>query len=253
MPGPTPAVVEFAVRPPVWLRPWFLAIAAALGGLSGYAWHRQRLRRLLELERVRLRIATDLHDDIGASLSQIAILSEVARRQVSGGGRDIDEPLARVAATSREVVDAMNDIVWAINPRRDSLSDLTRRMRRFASDMLAARGARLRFVAPPDGLGPRLGHDVRRELLLVLKESISNVARHADASEVSVEVATSRESLTLEIRDNGRGFDQNAIEPGHGLANIQRRVESLGGTVIVDSSPGVGTNIVAVVPFPPRV
>ena len=112
VPSPTPAVVEFAVRPPVWLRPWFFATAAALAALLAYVGHRARLTRMLELERVRLRIAVDLHDDIGASLSQIAILSEVARRQASGPG--VDEPLARVAATSREVVDAMNDIVWAI-------------------------------------------------------------------------------------------------------------------------------------------
>jgi len=250
VPSPTPAVVEFAVRPPVWLRPWFFATAAALAALSAYVWHRARLTRMLELERVRLRIAVDLHDDIGASLSQIAILSEVARRQASGAG--VDEPLARVAATSREVVDAMNDIVWAINPQRDSLGDLTSRIRRFASDVLASRGVRLRFAAP-HGPGPRLDHDVRRELLLMLKESITNVARHADASEVSVEIALSGEWLTLAVRDNGRGFDANAIEPGHGVASIRRRVESLGGTVAIDSSPGAGTDIIAVVPFPPRV
>src|SRR5262249_52442804 len=129
-----PAVVEFTVRPPVWLRAWFLALGAAAIVSAAYALHRARVARLLELERIRLRIAVDLHDRLRASPSRIAILSEVARRGLSGDPRGADGPLARIAATSREVVDAMNDIVWAINPARDSLDDLVRRMRRFVND-----------------------------------------------------------------------------------------------------------------------
>jgi signal transduction histidine kinase len=202
----------------------------------------------VEIERVRLRIAVDLHDDIGASLSRIAILSEVARRQASGGGSNVDGPLARIAATSREVVDAMNDIVWAIDPHRDSLDDLTRRMRRFASDVLASRGIALHFVVPSDGLAQRLGHDVRRQLLLVLKESVTNIGRHAGCSETFIELHASSDALTLLVRDNGRGFDATTAESGHGLASMRRRVAGLGGTIEIRSSPGAGTEIVATVP-----
>src|SRR5262249_13841024 len=157
-------------------RPWFLALAAATVAAAAYALHRYRLARLVELERVRLRIAVDLHDDIGASLSQIAVLSEGARRRVAGG---LGPPLAGLPAASRGVVAAMSDIVWAINPQRDSLDDLTPRARRFANDVLAARGIRVSFAAPGDGAVRRVGLDVRRQLFLVFKEAVNNIARHA--------------------------------------------------------------------------
>ena len=249
-PGPAPAVVEFTVRPPIWLRPSFLALAALLMLAGGYALHRARVGRLLELERIRLRIATDLHDDIGASLSRIAVLSEVARRRLSGDPHDADGPLVRIAATSREVLDAMSDIVWAINPQRDSLDDLIRRMRRFVNDVLASRGVQVRFVAP-EGVAERLGHDVRRQLLLVLKESTTNISRHAESSEVCIELRMTSGELTLVVRDNGRGFEAGPGD-GHGLANMRRRVEDLGGTLDVRSAPGGGTELIATVPAHPR-
>jgi signal transduction histidine kinase len=248
--GAAPAVVEFTVRPPIWLRPWFLALAAASIVSGGYALHRVRVARLLELERIRLRIAIDLHDDIGTSLSRIAILSEVARRSLSDDSHGADGPLARIAATSREVVDAMSDIVWAINPARDSLDDLIRRIRRFVNDVLASRGIEVRFVAP-EGVTQRLGHDVRRQLLLVLKESTTNIARHADCSDVFIELAAADGMLTLVVRDNGRGFDTTAASDGHGLTNMRRRVEELGGTLQIRAAPGGGTELVARVPARP--
>src|SRR5205823_12522505 len=127
-----PAVLAFTIRPPVWRRAWFLSLAATLMIVSGYSLYRYRVARLIELERVRTRIAGDLHDDIGSGLSQVAILSEVVRQQ-SHDDPATSEPLARIASTSRELVDSMSDIVWAIDPRRDTPGDLAHRMRRFAS------------------------------------------------------------------------------------------------------------------------
>jgi signal transduction histidine kinase len=124
------ATVSFTILPPLWRRWWFLASAVALAGLALRAAERYRVARLLELERVRTRIATDLHDDVGSSLSQIAILSEVARQRLGPDGGGAAEALGSIAATSREMVDSIGDIVWAINPRKDHLRDLTQRMRR---------------------------------------------------------------------------------------------------------------------------
>ena len=249
--SPTPAIVDFTVLPPIWLRSWFLALVTASAAAIVFGLHRYRLTRLLELERVRLRIATDLHDDIGASLSQIAVMSEAARRRTASAAPDVDAPLARIAATARDVVDSMSDIVWAINPRRDSLDDLTSRVRHFASDVLGARGVGLRFVAPADGVR-HLGLDAKRELFLVVKEAINNVARHSDCSEASVELTVDRNDIVLTIRDNGRGFDRGLTDGGHGLVNMQQRVEALGGRLRITATPGAGTEIVAVVPARPR-
>lgn len=127
-----PAVVSFIILRPVWQRWWFLTIAAIVISAAIYSLYSYRVRQIIKLERVRTRIATDLHDDIGSSLSKIAILSEVVRRNPKAS-----EPLEIIADTSREMVDSMSDIVWAINPERDNLSDLIQRIRRFAEDVLS--------------------------------------------------------------------------------------------------------------------
>jgi ligand-binding sensor domain-containing protein/signal transduction histidine kinase len=238
--APAPASVAFVVEAPVWRRAWFLALAAGALGLLAFQFHRSRVRRALELERVRTRIATDLHDDIGSGLSQIAIWSEVA-------ARDSREPTVRetldgIAAACREAVDSMSDIVWAVNPAHDRLGDLSQRMRRFASDAFTARDVAFRFEASlPDGLA--LGSDLRRHVLLVFKEAVHNAVRHSGcaAAEASVAVADGR--LRVVLRDDGKGFDAGERRDGHGLASMAARARELGGTLDVTSVPGAGTTV----------
>ena len=140
--SPQPASVAFAVLPPVWRTWWFLATCGTSLTLIAYAVYRYRLGQLLAVANIRTRIATDLHDDIGASLSQIAVLSEVAQRTADGAASKGKAPLAEIAGISRELLDSMSDIVWAIAPDHDRLSNLVYRMRRFATDLLGARGDR---------------------------------------------------------------------------------------------------------------
>jgi len=247
-----PAVVSFTVLPPIWLRWWFLATLAI--GLAGaaYAAHRVRVTRLVALERIRTRIATDLHDDIGASLSRISILSEVVSRELDGAQPSARARLASVAETARELVDSMSDIVWAINPAHDRLGDLAGRMRRFASDLLASRDIELRFDAPADG-ATRLPPDVRRELFLVFKEAVNNAVRHAGCTGLDVALRCQRDRVELTVADNGRGLPPE--EPaGHGLASLRARATRLGGVLDIASEPGRGTTIHMRVPpsFPTR-
>src|SRR5262249_31533092 len=138
-----------------------------------------RLAQQLKVERVRTRIATDLHDDIGTNLSLIAMASEVALRRSRHGDRQVRDALSLISGTSRELVDAMGDIVWAVNPGRDRLVDLIKRMRRFASDLFSARSIAFHFQAPSDDHAVRLGTETRREVLLIFKEAVSNIARHS--------------------------------------------------------------------------
>ncbi|HUQ33652.1 MAG TPA: two-component regulator propeller domain-containing protein, partial [Pyrinomonadaceae bacterium] len=138
--SPEPASISFTIRRPIWQRWWFLTLAAiALTGIV-YTTYRDRVRRLIELERVRTRIATDLHDDIGASLSRMAILSEVVKHQTGGNGNESSGLLTEIADSARGLVDSMSDIVWSIDPRRDDLQSVVRRIRQFASDVLEAQG-----------------------------------------------------------------------------------------------------------------
>ncbi|HEY7546540.1 MAG TPA: two-component regulator propeller domain-containing protein, partial [Blastocatellia bacterium] len=158
----TPAVVSFKILRPLWQRWWFITLASILLALAAYTVYRYRVSRLIELERIRTRIATDLHDDIGASLSQVAVITEVLRRQIDPTDPRIASNLSLIARVSREVVDSMSDIVWAINPQKDNLHDLARRMRRFAGETLAARDIEVHFHAPESEHYIRLGADVRR-------------------------------------------------------------------------------------------
>jgi signal transduction histidine kinase len=240
-----PAVVAFRVLPPFYARWWFITLAALCAGALGLTLYRARVAQLLRVERVRSRIATDLHDDIGASLSQIAILAEVARERMSHNGTDPSaaEPLARIAETSRGLVDSMSDIVWAINPEVDTLSDLVHRMRRFVEDTLGASEIEVQFRVPEPAGNLKLGADVRREVFLILKESVTNIAKHADCTRVAIDFESDRRRLWLRVADDGRGFDPAGATDGNGVASLRRRVAALGGHLVIDSSPGRGTTI----------
>ncbi len=244
-----PAALAFTIAPPFWSRPWFLALIAAALGLAARAVYRYRVSHLLELAGVRSRIATDLHDDIGANLTRIAILSEVARAELGAGE---EGPLGSIARISRESVAAMSDIVWAINPQRDRLVDLVRRMRQHAEELFAARGVALDFRAPPAGEAVRLGAHVRRDVYLIFKEATNNAARHSGCARMTIELDVNAERLTLAISDDGRGFDAAHDGDGQGLPSMRRRALALGGRLAVTTSPGGGTVVRAEIPLSSR-
>ncbi len=210
---------------------------------------RSREERLIEIEQVRRRIATDLHDDIGSSLTQISILSEVAQRD-TGDDSSVTRPLAMIASASRELIDSMSDIVWAINPQKDHLSDLTQRMRLFASNIFTARSIKFRFIAPAADEDVRIGAHVRREVFLIFKESVNNLTRHSHCTEANIEFRLEDNSLALTVTDNGAGFDLTAQSNGHGLVSMQERAEAIGARFEVVSN-GEGTVINLKLPLNP--
>jgi signal transduction histidine kinase/ligand-binding sensor domain-containing protein len=247
-PSDRPATFAFIVVPPVWQRWWFQTLGAMALVAAAFAGYRYRVRRLVALERVRTRIASDLHDDLGASLSQIAILSEVAARQL-GAERPAVAALGRIADLSRESIDAMGDIVWAIDPQKDRFANLAQHMRRFAEDLVAADGIELTFDADDNaGRNIPLGADVRREVFLVFKEAMKNAVRHSRCQFVRVGLKIVRGRVVLSVIDDGRGFDQRAPDSGHGLHSLRRRAAALNGTLTIESEPGAGTRVILSVP-----
>ncbi len=236
-----PASIAFVILPPVWLRWWFQLLAAAVAVSTIYWLHHYRVTRLLELERVRTRIATDLHDDIGSSLSQIAI------RHVDPAHPHLAEPLTDIAGISRELVDSMSDIVWAIDPERDHLDDLVHRMRRFASDVLSPRDIRLGFQAPAGEQDLQMGADLRRQIFLIFKETVHNVLRHSGATEVSIDFQVEHGWFYVKVADNGRGFDIVRDYDGHGLRSMRERAQNVGGGVEIQST-SAGTTVSLQVP-----
>lgn len=246
-----PAVVQIQVMPPFWRQWWFLLGAAISGIALAYAAHRYRVARLMEMLAVRTRIASDLHDDIGSNLTKIAILSAVAYRQQENPSFTAENPLSTIARISRESVASMSDIVWAIDPRRDTHLDLIRRMRQFAIEMLGATGADARLTLIGDETPRRVGPDFRRQVFLIFKEAVHNAARHSRCSSVEIEIAMDRRGLTLSVRDDGTGFSTDERSDGQGIASMQRRARSLNGLVEISSNEQ-GTTVTVVVPWTRR-
>ena len=220
---------------------WFFAILGVLAGAGVFGFHRARVARLLEVERIRTRIATDLHDDIGSSLTQIAILSEIARSRAEANDPVLADLVEKIAATSRELVDAMSDVVWAINPTEDRLGDLVQRIRRFGADLSDSQNVEFHFRAPSSENGVVVDADERREAYLVFKESVNNAIKHSGCTSVESDLAVDDGWLVLRVHDDGHGFDTDAGSDGYGLASMQARARSVGGSFCVVSDPDYGT------------
>jgi ligand-binding sensor domain-containing protein/two-component sensor histidine kinase len=245
----TPARITFTILPPLWQRWWFLTLAVLVACLVVYQIYRYRVARLLGLERVRTRIATDLHDDIGSNLSLIAGLSDMLRQQALSVDTKIAERLSVIENVSQRSVDAMSDIVWAVNPHKDHLRDLLQRMRRFASDTFSARNIQLVFRAPDADQSIKLGAETRREVFLIFKESVNNAARHSGCVQANVSVAVTNGSLSFSVVDNGKGFDADRVEAGEGLLSMRRRAEKIGGVLVITSRAGTGTTVLLKAPL----
>lgn len=244
-----PALVTFRILPPFWLRWWFITLILLTVAAAAYGLYRNRVAQLLAVANMRMRIATDLHDDIGANLTRISILSEVAKQQFGNGNEDSSNSLRSIAEIARESVASMSDIVWAINPERDSLRDLTRKMRQHADEIFTTRDIDLEFNAPHSDRELKLGINLRRDLLLIFKEAVNNAARHSNCSRVVIDFLLSERDLSLRIADNGSGFDVAAERQGQGLVSMRRRAEKLNGSFDVDTSAAKGTVVSVKLPL----
>jgi signal transduction histidine kinase len=240
--SPASASLEFRVIPPVWRRWWFLTLAAAAVAAATLTLHHLRVRHILAMERLRRQVALDLHDEIGSGLTEIAMMSEVAKREMGPPGAAL---LGETANLARSLRSSMSDIVWAIDPRRDHLNDLLQRMRQSSFHLLEGSGIEVEFHVPDERriLAMELAPHWRRHFLLIFKEALANVARHAQASRVRIGVAADSRELRLTVQDNGRGFDPEAVPNGHGLHSLRTRAAEMKGVVDIDSAPGRGTTV----------
>jgi signal transduction histidine kinase len=226
--GPA-AAVSFQVLPPFWERWWFLAGAGAMLGAIVLAAHRHQVAHMLELERMRTRIACDLHDDVGSALSKIVILSEVAQRP--GQNFAAATALDRIAETSREVLDSVGDLVWAIDPRTEHLEDLIRRMRAFSTQVFEAKNVEFQFEAIDVPLQKTISPEVLRQVYLIFKEAVNNAARHSQCTRSAVSLLGSPSLLTLTVSDNGKGFTPANGHDQHGIESLKARAAALQGEI----------------------
>jgi ligand-binding sensor domain-containing protein/signal transduction histidine kinase len=246
--------------PHVWQRWWFRALcASALTGLvAGTARQvtKRRMQRKLELleqrhaiEKERLRIARDIHDDLGGSLTQIALLGELAIGTLANPAQAAGH-LAKITNSARLNVRALDEIVWAVHPGNDSLNSLVLYLWQFAEEFFGASGVRCRVEAPPNIPPCPLASDLRHSIFLLVKEAFNNVVKHAQASAVKLRFAVTAAEVAISIEDNGGGFRVATVNGGgHGLANMRTRVQEIGGKIELTSVPGHGTRIEFILPL----
>ncbi|MGE0639969.1 MAG: two-component regulator propeller domain-containing protein [Thermoanaerobaculia bacterium] len=239
---------DFRLPPPLWQRPWFVASFVLLALAAATLLSRLRTARLVAVERARTRIASDLHDDVGSSVSRIGVLGELARRRLHDDPAAAEAILADIGGEASELAEATSDIVWSIDPRRDDLGSLAVRLRRFAADLLEAQGIGLEWSSPADADAIALTPEVRRALYLTLKEAIHNIAKHSQAARATVRIVAEGAVIRAEVVDDGRGIDPAraaaaAAEGRQGLGGMVARAAGVGGEATIAAAPGGGTRV----------
>lgn len=258
-----PAAVKLHFRPHVWQTGWFRAgvVLLVLGAVAFIVRRREQLRsarRIQQLERQqavdgeRARIARDLHDDVGASLTQVALLSQLARSNLTKRPEKAGQHVQQIFDTAKEVTRALDEIVWAVNPQNDTLESFALFLGAFVQNYSHAAGLRCRIDVPESLPAASMDPTVRHHLYLATKEILHNVAKHADANEIRFALTMGSSGFRLTLEDDGRGFDDAATVgklEADGLLNLQSRLAQLGGTCTRRSAPGQGTCLEMTVPL----
>ena len=236
---------------------WFRVLVGlmVIGLVAGAVWYSvaRRLHRKMEhlarqqaVERERARIAKDIHDDLGANLTLIAVLGDLAKQEKTV------ERIEKMAGTARQAVKSLDEIVWAVNPRNDTLAHLIDYTGQFAVDYLRAAGVRCLLDVPEQAPAREVPTNVRHNVFLVVKEALQNIVKHARATEVWLRINATEQGLKIVIEDNGGGFERAPEDPlADGLRNMRQRMAELGGECRIQSRVGAGTEIVAELPWPP--
>lgn len=243
-----PAVFSFYIRTPFWKQWWFSALVIACIGLLLYAFYRYRINQLLRLQRVRNNIATDLHDDIGSSLTNISILSELSSKHLSDPGKA--EPfIQRISEEVQASSQAMDDIIWSVNSHNDSLQETMARMRRYAAELFDNSETDCHLHLDEKAGNKKLSMEQRRDVYLIYKEALTNIHKHADAKNIWIDVDQNQNYLFVRVKDDGNGFNTALITHRNGLKNLKSRVAKWKGKIKIESGETKGTNIEIKIPM----
>lgn len=243
--------IAIIIKPPWWGTWWFrvaslLILFIAAGSAVRYV-EMKKIKRKIEfleqdraLERERTRISRDMHDEVGSSLSEIAILSELAKKNPE----EAEDHIQEISERAAEVIDSVSEIVWAMNPQNDKLDNLVAHTRRYAVKYLELANISCRFTLPDEIPPHPLSAELRRNIFLVVKEILHNTVKHSCASEVLINVSLLDHSFGMKIGDNGKGFSlEQSTGLGNGLINMKKRIEDIGGVIEIESTCGKGTQI----------
>jgi signal transduction histidine kinase len=261
------AGLELRIQPYYWETGWFRIslVLVLIAGIAGFVRHLgqqafrrelERLERQRDMEQDRARIARDIHDHIGSGLTRINLLNELLLGEPPS---QLARRVSQITGVTCELMRTMDEIVWAVNPKNDTLESLMNYVCDYADEFLRPAGISLRLRVPARLPGWSLTSEVRHNLFLAVKEILNNIVKHAAATEVTLELRLNASTATLEIQDNGRGLERQSPVNGHagprpmggnGLENLRKRAAAIGGQCRIQSEQGRGTRIGLVLPAP---
>ena len=241
--------IKIFIKPSFWRTRWFISTLFFLIALVIYGIHDMRVKRLMAVEKLRNRVARDLHDDMGSTLSTINILSAMAKSKMSNDAVKTTEYLAKITDNSQRMMDAMDDIVWSIKPSNDSMQKIIARMREFATNVLEPKEIEMDFMAEEMVYDVKLDMEARRDFFLVFKEAVNNAAKYSKATKVSISIGVNNKVITLVVKDDGIGFDVTSADNGNGLGNMQKRADAMKGKLQLQSKPGEGSMVIVSIPL----
>lgn len=219
------------------------------GAVTAWLLNRARVQRLRESLQLRNKIAADLHDEIGSTLSSISLLSGLTEKQmIANHPQKAEQLIRKISQDSHQMLESMDDIVWTINPRNDSMSTLLTRLREYAKPLADSKEIELNFVVSPEAEISTLTLNVRQNVYLIVKEAINNLFKYAQATKAEVRFGKKGKSLEVVVKDNGVGFDSNGISNRNGLKNMHERATTIGAKLDIDSNPENGTVLSLLIP-----
>jgi signal transduction histidine kinase len=235
---------ELSLTEEWWFIPSLIFYAVLLVSAAVYFALLYNFRQKLKVESIRQRIASDLHDEVGATLSSIAIATKLVEKRLSKTTHDLQPILDQIRLDSEESVQTIRDTVWAINPLNDSIEQLFEKMRAFALHIFTVKDIALQFDNSANTkIGAKISMEQRRNVYMIFKEVINNIAKHSDATKVQVFISQDDKGLKLEISDNGKGFDLEENYEGNGLKNFRKRANESFIDFDLHSALGEGTKV----------
>ncbi len=245
-----PAKLILIIKPPFWHRWWFYLLIAMLV-LSGiYIAYRYNLNQFRIRLQLRDKIARDLHDDIGSTLSGINIFSKIALQKIDSDRQGSKDLLEKISTRSEKTLDALSDIVWSINTRNDGLDNFLAKAREYLTEVLEASGIAYEIEASSEMESLKLGMAVRKEMYLIFKEAVYNASKYAGCSLIKISLTKNKDTCKLIICDNGKGFDMNEISTGNGIHNMQHRAKKINAVLDIETGTNKGTCITLVFHIP---
>lgn len=245
-----PTIMNIRILAPWYGTWWFRSLLVLLVLATVYGLYRYRLAQLLRVERMRNRIAQDLHDDIGSTLSSISLYGSVLKQKLGQADEQSLTLLDRITSSTKEMMESMNDMVWTIKADNDRFEHVIYRMRAFAANLCESKGIQLNFKEGEDVLSIQLDMEIRKNIYLLYKEAITNAVKYANASNIEVTIDTKGQQIRLVIQDDGVGFDLEEVDKdtgnlgGNGLRSMKKRAQEMGGQLTVDSNNGVKVELI---------